>query len=166
MPGRTSTGRRSARATPAPHGTQESDARPAHTSSSELVCLVDLMATCGAIVGQALPGNCAEDSYNILPALLDPSPQAYTSARMTYDLRRLRLHRLIQRVPGRNRYVLTPRGRRIALFFSKSYARVLRPALARTDPQAPEWADDRLRSAWRRLDAAIERHVLEAKLAA
>jgi arylsulfatase A-like enzyme len=46
---------------------------PAHTSSGELVCLVDLTATCAAIVGQELPQDCAEDSYNLLPALLDPS---------------------------------------------------------------------------------------------
>jgi arylsulfatase A len=46
---------------------------PANSSSDELVCLVDLMATCAAIVGRKLPHSCAEDSYNILPALLDPS---------------------------------------------------------------------------------------------
>jgi len=46
---------------------------PANTSSGELVCLVDLMATCCGILGREPPENSAEDSYNILPALLDPS---------------------------------------------------------------------------------------------
>ena len=43
--------------------------RPGSTSE-ELVCLADLMATCAAIVGEPLPQNAGEDSYNILPALL------------------------------------------------------------------------------------------------
>jgi arylsulfatase A-like enzyme len=42
---------------------------PASTSD-EVICLTDLMATCGAIVGTPLPADSAEDSYNILPALL------------------------------------------------------------------------------------------------
>ena len=41
-----------------------------NTTSSEIVCLNDLMATCAAIVGETLPENAGEDSYNILPALL------------------------------------------------------------------------------------------------
>jgi arylsulfatase A len=40
------------------------------TTSDELICLSDLMATCGAIVGYDLPDNAAEDSFDILPALL------------------------------------------------------------------------------------------------
>ena len=42
---------------------------PAGSASSELICLTDLMATAAAIVGQSLPDNAAEDSFNILPAL-------------------------------------------------------------------------------------------------
>jgi len=45
----------------------------AGTTSDELICLVDLMATCAAILGEDLPDNAAEDSYNILPALLGES---------------------------------------------------------------------------------------------
>jgi arylsulfatase A-like enzyme len=40
------------------------------TRTGELICLTDLMATCAAITGAKLPYNSAEDSYNILPALL------------------------------------------------------------------------------------------------
>lgn len=42
--------------------------------SSELVGLVDCMATFAAIAGARLPSNAAEDSYDILPALLSPKP--------------------------------------------------------------------------------------------
>lgn len=38
--------------------------------SEQLVCLSDFMATCAAIVGEALPNDAAEDSFDILPALL------------------------------------------------------------------------------------------------
>jgi len=40
------------------------------STSAEMICLADLMATCAAIVGEELPDNAGEDSYNILPALL------------------------------------------------------------------------------------------------
>jgi hypothetical protein len=39
-----------------------------------------------------------------------------TAGRMTYDLRRLRLHQIIQRIPRTNRYQLTPFGLQIAMF--------------------------------------------------
>jgi len=43
---------------------------PAGTTSDQIICLTDLMATCAAIVGTELPDNAGEDSYNILPAML------------------------------------------------------------------------------------------------
>ena len=42
----------------------------AGTTSDEVVCLTDLIATCAAIVGTELPKDAGQDSYNILPALL------------------------------------------------------------------------------------------------
>ena len=43
---------------------------PAGAVSQEIICQVDLMATAAALVGATMPTNAAEDSYNILPALL------------------------------------------------------------------------------------------------
>ncbi|MBC8235098.1 sulfatase-like hydrolase/transferase [bacterium] len=40
------------------------------TTTDELACLTDFMATCAAIVDENLPNNAGEDSYNILPVLL------------------------------------------------------------------------------------------------
>jgi len=54
----------------------------------------------------------------------------YSSPQMTYDLRRLRRKGLIQRLPRSNSYVLTADGVRVAIFYSKVYARLLRPLLA------------------------------------
>ena len=78
----------------------------------------------------------------------------YTSHQMTYDLRRLRQEGLIERLPHSHRYVLTPLGRRVALFFTKAFIRILRPGLARIDPALPPDASDPLAAAWRKMDAA------------
>ena len=45
-------------------------------------------------------------------------------------LRRLGLHGIIERIPRSRRYQPTPQGLRIALFFSRTYPRLLRPKLA------------------------------------
>ena len=39
-------------------------------SSDELICQVDIMRTIASIIGYQLPENAGEDSYNILPALI------------------------------------------------------------------------------------------------
>lgn len=41
-----------------------------NTTSDEMICLTDLMATCAAILDVKLPGEAGPDSFNILPALL------------------------------------------------------------------------------------------------
>jgi hypothetical protein len=61
----------------------------------------------------------------------------YSSAQMSYDLRRLRLHGLIQRAPGTNSYTLTPEGIRVAVFYTKLHARLLHPLLESDKPPAP-----------------------------
>ena len=40
------------------------------STSTQTICLTDLMATCAAITGATLPDNAAEDSFNLLPVLL------------------------------------------------------------------------------------------------
>jgi len=40
------------------------------TTSDQLACLTDMLATTAAIVGEKLPENAGEDSFNLLPALL------------------------------------------------------------------------------------------------
>jgi len=61
----------------------------------------------------------------------------YTTSQMTYDLRRLRLHGLIRRLPRSNTYLLTPEGMRVALFYTKVHDRLLSPLLAADKPPAP-----------------------------
>jgi hypothetical protein len=75
----------------------------------------------------------------------------YRPGQMTYDLRRLRLAGLIQRLPRSNRYTLTADGIRIAVFYTKIYNRLLVPLTGADQPQAPA----ELRAAL----ATISRHV-------
>jgi hypothetical protein len=59
-----------------------------------------------------------------------------TPGRMSYDLRRLRLHGLIERKRGTQRYQLTSLGLKTALFYSRTYQRVIRPGLSLLDSSA------------------------------
>ena len=52
----------------------------------------------------------------------------YSSSQMSYDLRRLRLHGLIERTPRTNTYTVTAEGIRVAVFYTKLQARLLRAA--------------------------------------
>jgi hypothetical protein len=61
-------------------------------------------------------------------------PASISQAAITYQLRRLRLHGLIQRVPNSFRYQVTHFGFRVALFFTRTYNRLLRPGLAAALP--------------------------------
>jgi hypothetical protein len=91
----------------------------------------------------------------LLAQLLGLDSANYPIGRMTYDLRRLRLHGIIERVPHCHRYHLTAYGLRIALFFSRIYARLLRPKLAEIIPR-PEPISSTLRIAFDRLNSAID----------
>ena len=59
---------------------------PAGTISAEIICHVDLIATCAAIIGAKLPADAGEDSYNILPALLGkPQPNPIREATVLHS---------------------------------------------------------------------------------
>ena len=65
---------------------------------------------------------------------LDPGPMR--PGRMSYDLRRLRLHGLVERIDGSYRYRLTEQGLKIAMFYTRVYNRILRPGLSHLAPEA------------------------------
>ena len=72
-----------------------------------------------------------------LRALIAGLIPGYSARQMTYDLRRLRRKGFIQRIPRTQRYELTREGRRLAVFFTKTYTRILNPSLAELDPALP-----------------------------
>jgi len=84
---------------------------------------------------------------------------------MTYDLRRMRLHGLIRRIPRTHRYEVTNSGFRYALFLSRIYDRLLRPGLVILAPDAPR-SNPALQIAFARLESEIDRHVQREGLAA
>src|SRR5262249_5847603 len=90
-----------------------------------------VLALLGALlVFRLLPrGFCNRELKEHLAPLLGEEPGALTQGRMTYQLRRLRLHGLIGRQAGTHRYTVTDLGLRVALFFTRSYSRVVRPGL-------------------------------------
>ena len=92
----------------------------------------------------------------------------YSARQATYDLRRVRRKGLIRRIPRTQRYELTSEGRRIAVFFTKTYSRIVNPALAELDPQLP---DDIARSSalarsWRDFERALDERIEQAAIAA
>jgi hypothetical protein len=88
-------------------------------------------------------------------------PATYRAGAMTYDLRRLRLHGLIERVPRSHRYRITPGGAQVAMFYARLYTRALRPACS-LQPSGSA----RAQRAFDRLDAALAHFLEEVKLAA
>jgi hypothetical protein len=88
--------------------------------------------------------------------LLGLTVEHFTQGKMTYELRRLRLHGLIERIPKTHRYRVTDFGLRAALFLSRSYLRLLRPGLASLTTKQPLCAT-LIRQALERLDLAIQR---------
>jgi hypothetical protein len=93
--------------------------------------------------------------------LLGRDPETYAAGQMTYDLRRLRLHGLIERVPHSHRYRVTTLGARMAMLYVRLYTRALRPAASLQPTGAP-----RGRQAFDRLDAALAEFLREVQLAA
>ena len=85
---------------------------------------------CALVLFRLLPeGFTARDLRQHVAPLLGLAPDALSAGRVTYDLRRLRLHGLIERQPKRHRYGVTDAGLRLALFLPRVWARTVRPGL-------------------------------------
>ena len=100
-----------------------------------------------------------------LAALLGQPVEQFTQGRMTYQLRRLRLHGLIERIPKTHRYRLTSFGFRVALFCTRTYARILRPGLGLALPATSSFPCS-LRRSFDKLEQEVTSWVEHAKLAA
>jgi predicted MarR family transcription regulator len=80
--------------------------------------------------------------------------------RLSYDLHRLRLNGLIERIEGTNTYLLTPDGQRVAVFYTKVHHRLLRPLIAANAPPPPL----ELRHALATIDRHVHGYIIDARL--
>jgi Mn-dependent DtxR family transcriptional regulator len=88
-----------------------------------------------------------------------------TSGQVSYDLRRLRYHGLIERIPHSHRYQVTDTGLRHALFLTRAHDRLLRGGLAEIAAPPPAHPS-KIRTAARAYEAAIDDLLTRAGLAA
>jgi hypothetical protein len=118
------------------------------------------MALAGALccVLQALTGFTNKTLRGLVAQHLG---RDYNQGQMSYDLRRLRLHGLVQRLPRKNTYQLTSEGIRVAVFYTKLQNRLLRPLLDANKPPAPT----EIRRALTTLEHAVAQYVQNARLA-
>jgi hypothetical protein len=118
------------------------------------------MALAGALccVLPAVTGFTNKSLRGLVAGLLG---QDYSTTKMSYDLRRLRLHGLIQRLPRSNTYVLTDEGIRVAVFYTKLQHRLLRPLLDADKPPARI----EIRRALKTLESAVNDYIHNARLA-
>ena len=91
-----------------------------------------------AINRLGLDGFNNRDLRALVAELLHRDPATISAAMMTYDLRRLRLHGLIERIPHTHRYLPSPLGLRTVWFYHHAYDRFIRTGLAQVaDPACP-----------------------------
>jgi hypothetical protein len=118
------------------------------------------------LIHRLLPhGFTNRDLRTLIAPLLGTTLEDITAGKMTYDLRRLRAHGLIHRIPHSRRYQITDTGLHHALLFTHAHNHLLRTGLAQiTDPDPP--APSRLRAATRAYQAAFNELTQYAHLAA
>jgi len=118
------------------------------------------------LIHRLLPnGFTNRDLRALIAPLLGTSFEDITAGKMTYDLRRLRAHGLIARIPRSRRYQITDTGLRQALLFTHAHDHLLRTGLAQiTDPDPP--APSRLPTADRAYRSAFNDLASYAHLAA
>jgi hypothetical protein len=145
--------------TPAVMGTQRASALPFDSPRTQalLAVLVLFVLSPDGFRNRDLRAN--------LAPLLGCDPSLITPGRMSYDLRRLRLHGLIERIPDSHRYRVTDSGLRYAIFLTRVHNRLLRPGLAALlDPDPP--APSRLRTAVQAFERTIDDELIRSRLAA
>ena len=117
-------------------------------------------------VNKLLPhGFANRDLRPLIAQYLGKPIEAITSGQMSYDLRRLRMHGLIERIPHTHRYQVTSTGLSHAMFLTRLHDRLLRTGLAQlTNPGPAPPAG--LRAADRAYQTAIQNLTRQAGIAA
>ena len=103
-----------------------------------------------------------KDLRALLAEYLGRAPGTITAGQATYDLRRLREHGLIERIPHTHRYQVTPAGLRHAMFLTRIHDRILQTGIAELTGPEPAL----LRKAAHMYQAAIDDLTRRAGIAA
>jgi hypothetical protein len=114
---------------------------------------------------QIAQGFRCDDLRRHLAALSGRAPDQISQGAITYQLRRLRLHGFVERLPKSFRYRVTTFGLRAALFFTRAYNRLLRPASAAALPGISAVANP-LKRAFANVDAQLIKWINHVQLAA
>jgi hypothetical protein len=105
------------------------------------------------------------DLRGLLAGLLGKDPEDLSADQVSYDLRRLRAHGLIARIPPTHRYRISDTGLHHAMLITHLHTQLLQPGLAQlTDPDPP--APSTLRTAARNYHHALNQLTHEAGFAA
>ena len=105
------------------------------------------------------------DLRDLLAGLLGRGTDQISAGQISYDLRRLRAHGLIARVPHSHRYRVTDPGLHHAMLITHLQTRILQPGLAQlTDLNPP--STSALRTAARDYERALDNLTKKAGLAA
>ncbi|MGI9029326.1 MAG: hypothetical protein ACR2HP_04985 [Ilumatobacteraceae bacterium] len=118
------------------------------------------MALTGALccIVHAVTGFTNKSLRGLVAGLLGDD---YSANQMSYDLRRLRLHGLIEKTPGTNTYRTTADGIRAAVFYTKVRSRLLGPLLdCSHEPSAPV----ELRRALNTINRTVDTYIADARL--
>jgi len=107
-------------------------------------------------------GFLSKDLRALLADYLGRLPGTITASQATYDLRRLREHGLIRKIPGTRRYQVTAAGLSNAMFLTRVHDRILQAGMAQLSSPIPA----ALRQADRAYQAAITNLTLHAGLPA
>ena len=121
-----------------------------------------LLAACCALALRPA-GFTSRDLWHLLAPQLGKAPGDMTGGQISYDLRRLRAHQIIQRIPHSRNYQLTADGLSTALFFTRLTRRVIIPGLAEITGAGPPPGSP-LRQADRAYKAAIADLASQASL--
>jgi hypothetical protein len=112
---------------------------------------------------QLLPRGFTNHDLRDLTAALRGLP-AISTGQITYDLRRLRSHHLIERIPRSHRYRVTPAGLHTAMILTRLHDRILPASLAELTPTTGP--PGRLRAAATAYQQAIDHIIHDTGLAA
>jgi hypothetical protein len=92
------------------------------------------------------------DTYNV-------KPKDYTLTQLRYDVRKLRLHGLIERVPKTYAYRFTPKGTKLSILLVQMRKRIYGPlgfGLFRTRPNPEHMPDSRFEKAYLKVEKAMD----------